>query len=307
MKLDLTKLRPNNFNSKIFQQNKKLAINVIKGNGNKKIIKCPICKSKKRKYYQEKYNIPIFICMKCDVGYTGLQPKNLNDVYSNKLYLSKLTNNENRKYRIKRFGRERIGIVRRFKKRGTILDIGCGSGYFLEAAKKYFKAEGVELSDNLRAWLKNKLDIKTYKNLNETKKKYDAITAFDIIEHVPSPLFFLKEIGKKLKKNGIVLIYTPNRDSFGFNYLGYNNNLLVPPAHLFYFNKFSFNTLSKKAGFKVLETKFRGLDIGDTFAFLKEKKKIKFANYLKSNSDKLQNIIDELEFSNAVRFVLKKI
>lgn len=306
MKLDLTKLRPNNFNSKIFKQNQIMALNVEKGSGNRKIDKCPICKSAKREIYQVKYNIPIFICLKCDVGYAGLQPRNLNDVYSNNHYLKKLTVNENRKYRIQRFGKERVGIVRKYKKKGSILDFGCGSGYFLETAKKYFDAEGVELSDNLRDWLKKNLNIISYKNLSDTRKKYNVITAFDVLEHVSNPISFLKEIKKKLKPKGIILIYTPNRDSLGFNYLGYNNNLLVPPAHLFYFNKTSLDILFKKAGFKIIETQYKGLDIGDIYAFFKENKKIKTANFLKRNADKLQNYVDKLHFSNAIRIVIKK-
>jgi SAM-dependent methyltransferase len=307
MKLDLNQLRPINFNSKIFKQNKIIAKNVSNGSGNKKVEKCPICKSSKRRPYQTKYDIPIYICLKCDVGYAGLQPKNLNEVYSNKHYLSKLTINENRKYRMKRFGKERVGILRRYKKKGSILDFGCGSGYFIETARKYFNAEGIEFSDNLRYWLKKKLNLVTFKTLSETRKKYDVITAFDVIEHVENPTNLLKEFKKKLKKDGIILIYTPNRDSLGFNFLGYNNNLLVPPAHLFYFNKSSFDIMAKKAGLKIAETQFRGLDVGDIFAFLRENKKTKIANFLKKNSDIIQNKIDQLEFSNAVRFILKKI
>ena len=128
-----------------------------------------------------------------------------------------------------------------------------------------------------------------------------------MIEHVENPTNLLREFKKKLKKDGIILIYTPNRDSLGFNFLGYNNNLLVPPAHLFYFNKSSFDIMAKKAGLKIAETQFRGLDVGDIFAFLKENKKTQIANFLKKNSDKIQNKIDQLEFSNAIRFILKKI
>ena len=89
MKLNLKKLRPNSFNSKIFKQNLKIALNVENRSGNKKIRNCPICKSTKKEKYQVKYNISIFVCLKCGVGYAGLQPKNLNDVYSNKYYLKK--------------------------------------------------------------------------------------------------------------------------------------------------------------------------------------------------------------------------
>ncbi len=306
MKLDLNQLRPINFNSKIFDQNKKIAMSVFKKSGYKKIKNCPICKSSKRKPYLTKYKIPIFICLKCDVGYAGLHPKNLNEVYSTKNYLSKLTLDENRKYRMKRFGQERVSILRRYKKKGSILDFGCGSGYFIECARKYYNAEGIEFSDNLRKWLKDKLNLITYKTLADTKKKYDIITAFDVIEHVENPTNLLKELKKKLKKNGIILIYTPNKDSLGFSFLGINNNLLVPPAHLFYFNKTSFNFMVKKAKLKIIETQFRGLDVGDIFAFLRDTKKVKIANFLKKNSNRMQNKVDQLEFSNAIRLILKK-
>ena len=46
--------------------------------------------------------------------------------------------------------------------------------------------------------------------------KFDIVTAFDVIEHVESPVNFLNMIKKYLKKNGIVLIYTPNKNSLGF-------------------------------------------------------------------------------------------
>ena len=49
-------------------------------------------------------------------------------------------------------------------------------------------------------------------------KKFDIITAFDVIEHVLDPLNFLRKLKKKLKKNGIIFVYTPNIDSLGFAY-----------------------------------------------------------------------------------------
>ena len=307
MKLDLNQLRPVNFNYKIYKQNKIIAKNVFNKSGYKKVKFCPICKSERRRLYQFKYDIPIFICLSCDVGYAGLHPNNLNEVYSNKHYLSKLTLKENRKYRINRFAKERVNILRKFKTKGSILDFGCGSGYFIEAARQYFDVEGVEFSDDLRKWLKKKLNIETYKTLSKTKKKYDIITAFDVIEHVKDPTNLLKEFKKKLNKDGIILIYTPNKNSLGFNFLGYNNNLLVPPAHLFYFNKTSFNLMAKKAGLKIIRIQFRGLDVGDIYSFMRENKQIKIANFLKKNSDKLQDMVDYFEYSNAVRFILKKI
>ena len=62
--------------------------------------------------------------------------------------------------------------------------------WFLEEARKHYDVMGVEYSDNLRDWLKRKFDISTSKDGKDIKKKFDIITAFDVIEHVPDPLNF---------------------------------------------------------------------------------------------------------------------
>lgn len=310
MKLDIDfkVMRPKRFNSNMYKSTEKLAKNVEKKTGNKIIAKCPLCGTKKNKIYAIKYNIPIVTCINCDLTYAKKQPKNLNDVYSNETYLTKsiLSYDKTRQYRIKRFGKERLNIIKKYKKKGSILDFGCGTGWFLEGAKKEFDVSGVEYSDTLREWLLEKFNIKTYKDLNEIdNNKFDIITAFDVIEHVPDPLKLLDDLKKKLKPNGIILIFTPNVNSLGFNYLKNKNNLLCPPNHLFYFNKKSFNFLCKKIGLKIIETQFKGLDIGDIYALLNDKKKNNVANYLNKNALKLQEFVDNIEYSNHVRFVLK--
>lgn len=308
MRIDFKKMRPSKFNSDIFKSVEKLAQNVIKGSGNIKIKKCLVCKSKKQEKYLIKYNIPIVTCAKCDLTYATMQPKNFNDVYSQNDYLSKSISSydKTRKYRIKRFGIERVKILTKYKKKGKLLDFGCGTGWFLESAKNKFDVRGVEFSDSIRDWLFDKLNIKTYKTLNEIKnEKFDIITAFDVIEHVPDPLKLLHELKKKLTRDGIILIYTPNKDSLGFHYLKERNNLLCPPNHLSYFNYKSFRYMTEKVGMRIVETQYRGLDIGDIYAYLNEFKDKKIASYLNKNSVLLQKFLDNTSYANHVRFVIK--
>lgn len=309
MKIDFQKMRPKNFNSYLYKSVKKLAQNVEKGSGNKNISKCPVCKSIKKKNYLVKYDIPIVTCEKCDLTFATKQPRDFDDVYSQNDYLEKsiLSYDKNRKYRIKRFGLERIEILKKYKKKGKLLDFGCGTGWFLEGAKDHFESYGVEYSDNIRNWLLEKFNIKTFKTLDNIKQeKFDIITAFDVIEHVPDPLDLLNNLKKKLKKDGIIFIYTPNFDSMGFNYLGLKNNLLCPPNHLFYFNKKSFDYMCKKINLKIVETQYRGLDIGDIYAMINENGNKKIANFLNQNSTLFQKFLDNIGYSNHVRFILKK-
>ena len=308
MKIDFKKMRPKNFNSYLYSSVQKLAKNVVNGSGNKNINKCPVCNSTKRRKFTVKYQIPIVTCEKCDLTYASKQPKNLDDVYSQSDYLKKsiLSYDKNRKYRIKRFGLERIKILKKYKKSGKLLDFGCGTGWFLEGAKNYFDTYGVEYSDTIREWLFDTFSIKTFKTLKDIKKeKFDIITAFDVIEHVPNPLDLLNNLKKILKKDGIILIYTPNFNSLGFKYLGNYNNLLCPPNHLFYFNKASFDFLCKKINLRIIETQFRGLDVGDIYARINENGNKKLADFLNRNSVLFQRFVDEIGFSNHIRFILK--
>ena len=103
---------------------------------------------------------------------------------------------------------------------------------------------------------------------------------------------------------GIIFIYTPNIDSLGFSYLKEKNNLLNP-HHLFYFNKRSFEFMCTKVNMKVIETQYKGLDIGDIYGLMNREKNFKAANYLKKNFDYLQNFVDRTNFSNHIRFVIK--
>ena len=152
--------------------------------------------------------------------------------------------------------------------------------------------------------MKDKLKIKVYNSLKNLKKNsFDVITLFDVIEHVKNPILFLKEINSLLKKNGIILIFTPNSESLGFHYLEEKNNLIIPPYHLTYFNLKSFNYLPKN--FKVIYKKTFGMDFFDIFAHQRDSKNLLFDKNIDVN--KFQKILDDLNYSNHVRVALRKI
>ena len=80
---------------------------------------------------------------------------------------------------------------------------------------------------------------------------------------------------------------------------------MCPPNHLFYFNKHSFNYLCEKIDLKIVETQYRGIDVGDIYAQINEKGNKKTSNFLNQNSTLFQKFIDDIGFSNHIRFVLK--
>lgn len=308
MKIDLKIMRPVGFHKAINVDLINAIKRIDKGSGWKYVLSCLVCGSKNYIPYLVKFNIEIKLCTRCMSAFSSKIPINFNDLYDNTQQFNhhQRTYELNRKYRIKIFGHERLNLILKYKNKGKLVDIGCGNGWFLEIAKKYFSVVGVEPNNSLLNFTSKKLKIDVYKKINSLKKgEYDVITLFDVIEHVDKPMVYLKKISEKLKKNGIILIYTPNKDSLGFSYMKENQNLVIPPYHVTYLCPKSFNFVPNIL--KVIYLKTFGLDLGDIYAY--ERDTIKNSNLvsiIKKNSTTFQNVIDRLGFGNHLRVILKK-
>ena len=88
-------------------------------------------------------------------------------------------------------------------------------------------------------------------NFNKIKsKKYSAITFFQVIEHIKNPLEYLKSAKKLLKKDGVLLITTPNQKSPLRLLFGSHWSVFKTPSHHFFYSKKSLEHLLRAAGFK---------------------------------------------------------
>ncbi len=103
-----------------------------------------------------------------------------------------------------------------------VLDIGCGGGLFLSLLKERgARVTGIELSDSRAQYARTKHDLEIYKVPIESdfwQKGYadtfDAVSLWDVIEHVNFPFQTLQCAVNVLKQGGFLLIDTPCRDSF---------------------------------------------------------------------------------------------
>lgn len=109
------------------------------------------------------------------------------------------------------YGR-RLSELSRFIPSGAkILDVGSGNGIFLKIAHRAGYA--VEAMDKANWCVRNarRMGIIAYTDLKKVPdRSYDAITLFDVIEHIPEPRTFMREIRAKLTNNGVIMITTPN-------------------------------------------------------------------------------------------------
>lgn len=101
-----------------------------------------------------------------------------------------------------------------------LLDLGCGIGHLIKKAEQHYESFGIDISkwavDYCNTTLKTGKAIQgDIKNLSFPNDYFDIVCAFDVLEHIDKkdlPLC-ISEIKRCLKKDGILVITTPNLTS----------------------------------------------------------------------------------------------
>lgn len=152
---------------------------------------------------------------------------------------------------------DRINILLRQQNlRPQLIDVGCGAGAFLFAAKKNgFSVSGMDVAlpvlNNLR-----KHGIRMYGSLTAIPaRSYPFVTCFDVIEHTTNPLAFVGQLSRICTYGGVLIITTPNAGSISQKILGRHWWVLGPEGHYVLFTVSSLERLLKNSGFCVISTR----------------------------------------------------
>jgi len=122
--------------------------------------------------------------------------------------------------------------------RGVLLDIGCGWGFFLEMARQNgWRVYGLEPCVHARAYAATKaLEVDGCSLFDRAYKDemFDVVTLFYVLEHLPRPLSYLKEINRILKPGGLLLVRVPHTTPLVKILKIFNipNKLYDAPSHL---------------------------------------------------------------------------
>ena len=170
-----------------------------------------------------------------------------------------------------------------WKQNGKILDIGCGSGETLVMLKKLgWEVYGLDIDKKALDVAKKKgvthVKFGTYKAISTYPDNFfDAVRMYHVIEHLDNPYQVLGIIHKKLKKNGELIIGTPNTKSFTAGIFRQYWLNLDTPRHTILFNPVVLKKLLKKENYKVTAVDFcsAGGIVGSMGYFFSEQKKYK--------------------------------
>ncbi len=120
------------------------------------------------------------------------------------------------------------------RSKGDILDIGCFDGQFLSNLSSKFHYYGVEIHKCAAAIAKQRGVNIIGDNFSDIPDdaKYDAVTAFDVIEHVSDPLIFLKKMAILTKKSGSIVLSTGNTQARTWRIMGSRYWYCTIPEHI---------------------------------------------------------------------------
>lgn len=139
------------------------------------------------------------------------------------------------------------------KQRATILDVGCGMGTFVYAAKSQgYAVRGMDISRPVIRFLKTH-HIPAVSRMSAVKGgSVDAVVSFDVIEHIADPHAFLSGIYRVLKPGGICMISTPNAAGLSAKVLGYGWWVFGPHDHIRMYSVPTLIRLFAMHGFRIV-------------------------------------------------------
>ncbi len=149
----------------------------------------------------------------------------------------------------------RYKLIKRYIKKGRVLEIGSSTGIFLEIFKENgFEVFGVEPSGSSE--IAKKKGIKVYKGyfekLDIPKNSFNLVILNHTLEHMEDPIFVLKKVNSLLKNNGLVFVDVPNAGGIPAKIFGDHWPYKLPNEHKWQFTKDSIFKVFKNTGFKIL-------------------------------------------------------
>ena len=241
---------------------------------------CPVCgspdstlKFKAKDYTVSNELFHIVTCHSCQLIYTNPRPaaNEAGPYYHASAYISHSDTNEgivNKLYHaVRKFTLQSKTNWIEPEKKGNkeLLDIGCGNGHFLAAAKeKGWNINGVELDPETAARAAKLTGLAIAPSLKEigSEKKFQVITLWHVLEHVYELDEYFQFFKSRLAQDGKLLLALPNPASFDANYFEEYWAAYDVPRHIYHFTPATITALAAKYGFKL--KKSRGL-IFDSF------------------------------------------
>jgi len=262
---------------------------------------CPTCGSTDETLELEKDHMRIVRCKVCDLVYVN---PTFDEVHYKQVYASQAYQDivrdlgiNSHEYRMNRFGSERVQMMGEHLhlpngRPPRYLDVGCSTGFVVEAARdKGWEATGIDLNPSAIEFGRSRgLDLRTValEDTGFAPRTFDAVSLFDVLEHLLDPRRTLSACADLLAPGGILFLYVPNFDSASRLLMGPNAHFIWPTHHLNYYTPTTIRDLMLRHSLTPELIVTEGLDIEDYIWYRRE--------VLNRDADGLTEIADVVQF-----------
>lgn len=150
-----------------------------------------------------------------------------------------------------------------FEPGGRLIDFGCGAGEFLQRMQQLgWSVQGIDMSPSMAAGVSRRLGVRvhagTLPHPDVPPDSADAITMWQVLEHVHDPVSTLRAVGEVLRPGGRLHLSVPNVASRSFAVFREHWHALELPRHLTHFSPDTLGAVLKDAGFEIDEIRVVG-------------------------------------------------
>jgi SAM-dependent methyltransferase len=236
---------------------------------------CVACGSKNASSLGVKNELEIVSCRECRTLYTPYSPWYSSSYFYLGYYL-KPEEVETPAF-VKQRLEEITGEFTPYRQTGRLLDLGCGAGDLLQAARKHgWQAQGIDVSSHATKHVRE-LGFEVFegelKDAAFPAAHFDVITAAELLEHIFDPHALVEEVARILRPGGLFWVTTPHARGLSARVLGLKWRCIWPPEHLQLFSEGGLKALLRDAGFSKIRVDTTGgnpLEIWNAMGGMKE-------------------------------------
>ncbi|TAF66661.1 MAG: methyltransferase domain-containing protein [Cytophagales bacterium] len=233
---------------------------------------CPICKHtnftpivKCKDFTVSQTYFEVVACQQCDFHFTNPRPniEQIGQYYQSETYISHSNTRKGIINQLYHWVRQ-ITLRRKVKlingiypKKGNILDIGTGTGYFLAACQNNgWQVMGTEPDEKTRLQAEKNTQKPIVSHIfDETlqNQKYQVITLWHVLEHIHTLHESIEQLKKLLADDGKLIIAVPNHNSYDRQHFQAFWAAYDLPRHLYHFTHKHIEQLFNTHGFTLLK------------------------------------------------------
>lgn len=293
------------------------------------LAECPICRNKSATDIVEIYGFLYRECQGCGTAFVANPPTedHLRAAYRSDYYTSAnkilLANDEIIGYRVTEIANPKVAFVREHAttRKSTWLDVGCGVGEILSAAKGHgFDVFGLDANPMESEYARRTFGVAVSDKyvselpLDMYAGQYGVISLFSVLEHVISPNTILGNISRIQHLGDNLVLEVPHYPSISvasqISFPDQVNRMMHPPLHLFLFPLPALQGMLKKFGYEIRAAWFFGQDFYEMFSTLGLFNKNLHGSALQAAIaplvDDFQKVVDEHQLSDEVLIVAEK-